>query len=135
MARVTKDSWIKSLLLLSRLGLFDLGGNKDAVFTIALKLASHSSEDICLADLLVERLSYIIVLEQDDAGGFLAFLAFACDLQCGLAFLGFLERAFRALQGALDGAFGIGVAFLLFVIRGVDYSNAEGECGHREQCG
>ena len=83
----------------------------------------------------MERLGYIIVLEQDDAGGFLAVLAFACDLQCGLAILGFLERAFCTFQVAFDCACGIGVAFLFIIIRGVDYSNAEGECGHREQCG
>ena len=125
---MTKLVWERYLLLLSRLGLFDLGGNKDAVFTIALKLASHSSEDICLADLLVERLGNVIILDHNDAGGFLAFLVFACDLQCGLTFLGFLERAFRALQGAFDGTFGGGVLFLFII--GSNQNQAESKCGH-----
>ena len=63
----------------------------------------------------MERLGNVIILDQNDAGGFLAFLVFACDLQCGLTFLGFLERAFRALQGAFDGTFGGGVLFLFII--------------------
>ena len=128
MARVSKLVRERSLLLLPRLGLLDLAGNKYTGFAFTFKLCGYRSEDICLADLLVERLGNVIILDHNDAGGFLAFLVFAGDLQCGLTFLGFLERAFRALQGAFDGTFGGGVLFLFII--GSNQNKAESKCSH-----
>ena len=87
MARVSKLVRERSLLLLPRLGLLDFSGNKTAVFTITLKLCGHRSENICLADFLMERLGDIIIFDHDDTVGLLAFFVFAGDLQCGLTFL------------------------------------------------
>ena len=121
MARVTKLVGERSLLLLPRLGLHDLGGNKDAGLAFTFKLAGYGREDGCLADFLVERLGHVIILEQDNAGGFLAVLGLARNFQCGLASLGFLERAFCAFQVGLDCAYGVGVAFLLDSSRRVSF--------------
>lgn len=125
---MTKLVLEESLLLLFRLGFRNLARNKYACFSFAFKFAGHSSEDICLTDLFMERFGNVIVLDQDDAGSFLAVFSFALDFQCGLAFLGFLERAFRAFQGALDGAFGGGVLFLFII--GSNQNKAESECGY-----
>ena len=91
MARVSKLVRERSLLLLPRLGLLDLAGNKYAGLAFTFKLCGYRSKNICLADFLMERLGHVIILEHNDAGSFLAILVFALDFQCGLAFLGFLE--------------------------------------------
>ena len=91
MARVSKHVWGRSLLLLPRLGLLDLAGNKYAGLTFTFKLCGYRSEDICLADLFMERLGNVIVLDHNDAGSFLAVLVFARNFQRGLACLSLLE--------------------------------------------